>query len=177
MAACLKAGGHNDVHTRLLQSNRFVDGGRRSDQHDSLAAELIQNLFGGKAVNKAECRNPFVQENLYLIFEMNRFVRAVGGLGSSDTFNMSCQWSEAALKCLFRRSEGSFVLHGNPQIYRKWLWCKAVDLANDFADSLRVEAMSTERSKSPIIRNVCRKLLRGQASERALNDWVLQSQA
>src|SRR5258708_31022412 len=63
MAACLKAGGRNHVHARLLQGNRFVHGGRRSNQHDSLAAELIQNMFGGNAINKAEYGNPLVQEN------------------------------------------------------------------------------------------------------------------
>ncbi len=74
MAACLKPGGRNHVYARLLQGNRFVHGGRRSNQCDSLAAELIQNLFGGNAINKAEYGNPFVQENLHLIFETNRFV-------------------------------------------------------------------------------------------------------
>ena len=55
MSTCLKAGGHNHVYARLFQGNRFVHGGRRSDQHDSPAAELIQNLFGGMLTNKAEC--------------------------------------------------------------------------------------------------------------------------
>jgi hypothetical protein len=176
MAACLKAGGHNHVHARMLQGNRFVHGGRRPNQHDSSAAELIQNLLGGNPINKAECGNPLLQENLYLIFETNRFVPAIGGLGSSDTFKMSCQRREAAVECFFRRGEGSFIFHGNPQVHRKWLCCEAVDFANNFAYSLRFEAMSTERSESPKVRNGRRKPLRGQASERTLNDWVLQSQ-
>ena len=91
MAASLKAGGRNHVHARLFQGNRFVHSGRRSNQRDSLAAELIQNLFRGNAINEAEYGNPFVQENLYLIFKTNRFIREIGGFGSSDTFNMFCQ--------------------------------------------------------------------------------------
>src|SRR5882757_3780818 len=120
MSACLKAGGRNCVHARLLQGNRFVRSSRRSKQHDSLAPELIQNLFGGNAINEAECSHPFVQENLYLIFETNRFVWVVGGLASSDTFNMVCQGREAAMKGYFCRGEGSFVFHGDPQVHRKW---------------------------------------------------------
>jgi hypothetical protein len=50
-----------------------------------------------------------------------------------------------------------------------------LDLANDFADSLRLEAMSAERSESPIGRNSCYKPLRRQASERTLNDWISQT--
>jgi len=67
MAACLKAGGCNHVHTRLFQGNRFVYGGRRPNQRDSLTTELIQNLFRGNAVDNAEYGNPFVQDNLCLI--------------------------------------------------------------------------------------------------------------
>ena len=81
------------------------------------------------------------------------------------------------MECLFRRGQGSFVFHGDPQVHRKWLWCEALDLANDIADRLRLEAMSAERSESPIVRNGRRKPLRGQASEWALNDWILKSQA
>jgi hypothetical protein len=75
MTAGLKAGCHNRVHARLLQGNRFVHSGRRSNECDSPSTELIQNLFGRNSVNEAECRYSFVQENLYLIFKANRFVR------------------------------------------------------------------------------------------------------
>jgi len=40
--------------TRLFQGNRFVYGGRRPNQRDSLTTELIQNLFRGNAVDNAE---------------------------------------------------------------------------------------------------------------------------
>ena len=79
------------------------------DLCDSLAAELIQYLSGGDAINKAECGDPFIQENLYLIFETNRFIREIGGLGASDTFNMLCKRSQAAIKSFLRRGGGSFV--------------------------------------------------------------------
>ena len=121
MAACLKTRGRDHVDARLLQGDRFVHSGRRSNQYDSLAAELIQNLFGRNAVNKAEYGNPFVQENLCLVFETDRLVPQVAWPGSSDALNMFCQRRETAFKCLFRRGEGSFVFHGNPQIRRKWL--------------------------------------------------------
>src|SRR5258708_3564690 len=111
MSASLKAGCDNHVHVRLLQCNRLVHSGRRSNQRDSLSAELIQNLFGGNAINEAEYGNPFVQENLYLIFETNWFIWAVGRLGSSDTIDMSFQRCEATIEGLFCRGEGSFVFH------------------------------------------------------------------
>ena len=151
MAARLKARGHDCVYARLLQGNSFVHGGCCSNQSDSLAAKLIQNLFRGNAVNKAEYRDPFLQENLHLIFETNGFIREGGGFDSSDTFNMSCQRRDAAMKCLFCRGAGSFVFHRNPQIHRKWFWCEGLDLADDIADRLRFEAMSAERSEPPIV--------------------------
>ncbi len=111
MSASLKAGGRNHVHARLLQRNCFVYGGCRSNQRDSPAAELIQYLFGGNSINKAECGNPSVQENLYLIFKTNCFVRQISRPCSSYTFNMPFQRSEAAMECFFRRGQGSIVLH------------------------------------------------------------------
>ena len=90
MAAWLKPRGRNYVHVRLLQGDRFVDSGCCSNQDDSPATELIQNMFGGNSINKDEYRNTLVQEDLDLIFETNRLVRTVGGLGSFDTFNMLC---------------------------------------------------------------------------------------
>jgi hypothetical protein len=74
------------------------------------------------------------------------------------------------MKCLFRRGEGAFVFHGDPKIHRKWFGCEGLDLANDFAGRLRLEAMSAKRSKPPKVRNGRRKPLRRQAAERALND-------
>ena len=160
MSSCLKPRGRNRVHARLLQGSRFVHGGRRSNQCNSLAAELIQNLFWRNAVNKTEYGDPFVEENLYLIFEANRFVRQVSRLGSSYTFNMLRQWSKAAMKCFFCRVDGSLVFHGDPQVHSKWLWRDDLDLTDDIADSLRFESMSTERSEPPIARNGRRKPLR-----------------
>jgi len=91
MAAGLKAGGGNHIHAHLLQGNGFVHGGRRSNQGGFPAAELIQYLFGRDAINKTECGDPFVQENLNLIFETNRFIGAVGWPRSPYIFNMLCK--------------------------------------------------------------------------------------
>src|ERR1700742_4196733 len=108
MTARLKAGGHDHVHARLLQGDRFVHGGSCSNQCDSPAAELIQNLFGGNAINKAEYGNPFIQKNLRLIFELNRFVRAIRTLSSSNTIDVFRHWRDATMECLFGRSKSSF---------------------------------------------------------------------
>ena len=65
------------------------------------------------------------------------------------------------MECFLCRREGSFIFHGNPQIHRKRFSSEPLDLANDFADSLWLKAMSAKRSESAIIRNGGRKPLRG----------------
>jgi hypothetical protein len=62
---------------------------------------------------------------------------------------MFCQWSEAPLECLFRRCEGAVVFHRNPRVHRKWSRGEALDLANSFADSLRLEPMSPNEPSPP----------------------------
>src|ERR1700733_4854023 len=111
MAACLKAGGSNHIHARLLEGDRFVHGGCSTNQRDSPAAKLVQDLFGRNAENEAECGDSFLQENLYLVFEADWIVRPVGWLRPSRTFNMFHQRREAAMECLFRCGECPLVLH------------------------------------------------------------------
>src|SRR5580658_6799992 len=114
MTASLKTGGRYHIHPGLFQGNRFVHCCRRSNQCNPSTAELIQNLLRGNSINEAECGNSLVEENLYLVFEANRFVWLIGRPRTSYTFNMLFQWRKAAMKVLLRRSPGSFVFHRHP---------------------------------------------------------------
>jgi hypothetical protein len=54
-------------------------------------------------------------------------------------------------ECLFCRGQDFFIFHGDPQVHRKWFGREGLDLADDIANRLRLEAMSAERSEPPLV--------------------------
>ena len=85
MSTGLKARGRNYVHafSKAIASSAVVAVPISAISFRRNSSNI---WFRWNAINKTESGDLLVQQNLYLIFETNWFVRAIGRLDSSDTF-------------------------------------------------------------------------------------------
>ena len=74
MSAGLKTGCHDNIHARILQSDRLIRRGRRANRDNGLALGFLQNFLWRNASNEGEGRHSGVEQYASLILESQRLV-------------------------------------------------------------------------------------------------------
>src|SRR5271170_5389751 len=172
MSASLKAGCDDDIYASLFQRNCFLWGCGCADRDNSLEPGLVQNLLGRDAIDEGESGHLRIEQSTNLIFKTDWLVCRKDRSSTANSFHVWSERRQSTFEGFRIRREGTLFFHRHPEIHRKWLGGEGTDLRDDISNRLRLQAVSSKRTKTSEV-GYCRgELLRRETSERSLNDGV-----
>src|SRR5579863_2035230 len=176
MPAGLEAGSGDGVDACLLERNGFIGCCGHANGDDVFRAAFLQNFFWRNSEDEAEYGHLRVEQHADLILDPNRRKRFVYRIRSSQSRKMCGERRKTSFEGIFVRSSGASVFHRNPQIHCERFGGKRANLCDYVFDCFGCQRVRAERSESAKIGNGSGQPLRGKPAERALNDWVFNTE-
>src|ERR1700677_4275035 len=176
MTARFKTRSDNHVDSCLIQNHGFGCCCRGSHRKDSLATAFVQDLLRRHSGDETEDRDLCIEQDAYLVFELDRDIGLIVRERCAQCFYMSCHVRKASREFVTARSACTRIFHRYPQIHCERLGSKFTDLSDDIFDCRRPQAMRPKGAQAAKIRDRRRQSLRRQTTQRTLNDRVVNSQ-